>query len=244
MIRWRLVLIGGLAGVAALAAVESGRAVLAATASQVAAPPTAAIAGRVVDGVTGRPIAGVTITVTMVSPPLVARPEWDAAARQAAAAARRRSVQTDVDGRFATDGQPSGTFLVLANGSAVGYLAGIPGQQTPRGAGRGSVTLQAGERRTDLAIKLWRGGSISGVIQDDRGEPLVKARCTCFDGSICRDNRSSPAFRRGRTIAGSSGVPGSSLATTSSRSGDAARRLPDPKPGISARSTTADRGRR
>jgi hypothetical protein len=52
---------------------------------------------------------------------------------------------------------------------------GYSGRQEPRGPSAGGLDLLAGERRTDLVIRLWKTSSISGVVRDERGDPVVKA---------------------------------------------------------------------
>jgi uncharacterized protein (DUF2141 family) len=148
-------------------------AVLAATVPMVAAaqlptPPTLApgtglIVGQVVDATTGRGVSGAVVTI---------------------AGARR--VMTTIDGRFVFRNLPKGSHNLSA--AKPGYLDGSFGVRRPGGANL-PVTLEEGERRADVVVRLWRHGSISGAVSDEVGEPLVGVQVTTFRRQVTAGRR-------------------------------------------------------
>ena len=119
------------------------------------------VMGRVVDGATGAPIAGARVASSL-------GPPW---------------VVTDSQGRFVYFDLPAGTYVFAA--TKPGYIGGYFGQ---RWAGSTSpvlapgmktdtqqqfVTLGAGETRSDVMLRLWKDGAISGRVVDEAGEPVV-----------------------------------------------------------------------
>ena len=137
--------------VAALTAVPS------VAVAQLPPPPTLAagtglIVGQVIDASTGKGVNGAVVTL---------------------AGARR--VMTTADGRFVFRDLPKGAHAVVASKS--GYLDGFFGVRRPGGTSL-NVSLEEGERRGDVVIRLWRHGAISGVVSDEAGEPLVGIQVT------------------------------------------------------------------
>ena len=87
---------------------------------------------------------------------------------------REQTVTTDDGGAFAFDRLPAGTYALSV--SKPGYLdtkygQARPGTDTP---GR-RIQLRDGEQLGRLSMPLSQGGSISGVIRDDRGDPIFRA---------------------------------------------------------------------
>jgi hypothetical protein len=85
-----------------------------------------------------------------------------------------RTAMTDDEGRFTIPWLPPGQYTVIATKSA--YLAGYHGA---RRAGRGpgsTITLAAGQSLTGLAIRMARGGVITGTVVDQFGQPQPSAR--------------------------------------------------------------------
>jgi hypothetical protein len=111
---------------------------------------TGLIAGQVVDADTGRGIAGVPVV-------LVATP-----AGGQGVVAGRSAAATDSQGRFVFAALASGQYMTLAQ--APGY-ASVTAQRT--------VDLKDGARITDIRFLLRKRGSISGVVRDDSGGPVV-----------------------------------------------------------------------
>lgn len=121
---------------------------------------TGLILGRVVDGTTGSPVSSARV-ICSCGPPWLA---------------------TDSEGRFVFFDLPAGIYRFTV--TKPGYMGGelgerwagatapltMPGMTNPRAQ---SLTLGADERRSDVTIRLWKEGAITGRVTDERGEPLV-----------------------------------------------------------------------
>src|SRR5699024_2333473 len=95
----------------------------------------------------------------------------------------RPGVQvTGETGRFEYPGLTAGRFRLQVRGGA-GYRWAYFGMQTPWDTGTGGIQheLRSNERLTDIVLKLWPSGSISGTVVDDFGEPIVKASLRLFE---------------------------------------------------------------
>lgn len=135
-----------------------------------ATPSKGLIVGRVLDAASDAPIPGVI--VSLAGAPLTSSIR----------------VLTDAKGQFLFRNVPKGSFTLRATiggnpegsgftwnsfGPHVGpYLAGGYGQRRPGGLVQ-PLELTDGEQRADVVITLWKGGSITGMVRDDAGEPLV-----------------------------------------------------------------------
>jgi Carboxypeptidase regulatory-like domain len=111
---------------------------------------TALMVGRVVEGTTNRTVS-------------------EAIVQLIGAGAQAQRVVTDADGYFVFRNLPSGEFTVQA--VKAGFLLGSSGQRVPRGPSR-PIEVSDGERLGNVTLRLWKYGVISGVIQDDRGDPV------------------------------------------------------------------------
>jgi hypothetical protein len=128
---------------------------------QAPAPAGAAlIIGRVIDGTTGAPVVGVTVTIGGASAPRTGN-----------------IVLVDSLGRFIFTGLSAGVFTLVAQKN--GYLSGSYGRARPGGQGQ-SIELHNDERLTDATIRIWRYGSISGRVVDEVGEPVPGANVMAF----------------------------------------------------------------
>ena len=78
-----------------------------------------------------------------------------------------RSVLTDDDGRFVFSRLPAGTFSVTARKAA--YLAAPYGARKPGRAGMPIALAQ--DQRASIAITMFRGSAIAGVLRDSNGAP-------------------------------------------------------------------------
>jgi hypothetical protein len=132
-------------------------------------PPTAVVAGRVIDTSSGRPIADVVVTLAGV--------------RQAP-----RPVITDARGRFVFAGLTGGTISLSA--TRVGYVSASPIAR--------AFPVKAGERLTDLTIRLSPLSSISGTVRDDAGDPVVGVEVIAFRRAIVNGR---PELRRAGQVA-------------------------------------------
>jgi hypothetical protein len=83
------------------------------------------------------------------------------------------SVLTGGDGQFAFRNVSAGRadFAVTANG----YTGGAYHQLRPDGSGQ-SLDIADGQRLTDVTLKMWKDGAISGRITDEAGDAVVGAR--------------------------------------------------------------------
>ena len=140
----------------------------------------ATIAGRVLDAVTGAPIAGASLTINRMSdgtpgapPAMTLFPGGPPGDRPCCS-----SRTTGEDGRFEIT-REAGRYRVLF--SASGYLPGwYLGGDAPPLPGYGGppvpLELKPGQRLDPFELRLWPEGRLRGVATDDRGEPLVRAR--------------------------------------------------------------------
>src|SRR6266568_272127 len=130
-----------------------------AAAVQTADAPQSLIAGRVIDAVSRRPIAGVVVT-----------PVGSAVLPNVSPSVRTPAVLTNANGQFVLRGLRSGVvFLTAVKG---GYVNATYNQRRPGGSGQ-YIPLGDGQRVTDLEIRMWKHGVISGTIVDEAGDPVV-----------------------------------------------------------------------
>ena len=130
--------------------------------AQPAPAGTAVLAGQVIDETTKQPLGGVVVTLSLVSPP--------GRAGGPATNVRRASAVSNAEGRFVFRDVPAGKFIVTS--TLAGYSAGALGQMRIAGPSR-PVDVAGGARVTDLVVRMWRLSTISGVVRDDLGDPLV-----------------------------------------------------------------------
>lgn len=111
------------------------------------------IVGRVVDAASGTPIddAIVLLGASGTTPP---------------------RVLVNGRGQFEFRNVPAGAITITA--SADGYLDGGTGARTP-GGGAVPIQLTAGQRLTDVTVRLWKCAAIGGAIFDESGEPVAGA---------------------------------------------------------------------
>jgi hypothetical protein len=139
-----------------------GGVLLAAQTRDSAAPVagTAIITGTVVtDDVTPRPLGRAIVTVTGGDLPAT------------------RSAITDDDGRFVIRMLPAGRVTITA--TKHGYVAGTYGAIRP---GRPGTPVQIAPGGTfDVTIRMTPTGVVTGVIRDERGEPMAGLRVFAID---------------------------------------------------------------
>jgi hypothetical protein len=114
---------------------------------------TGLIVGQVVDGATGKGVAGALVML-----------------------GSRRALTTN-DGRFVFRNLGEGSHSLTA--AKAGYLEGAFGARRP-GAPSLPVALADGERRGDIVVRLWKHGAITGTIVDEAGEPLIGIQVTAM----------------------------------------------------------------
>jgi hypothetical protein len=118
---------------------------------------TAIIAGVVVAADTGRPVRRVRVTVSSTTPDV------------------SLSATTADDGHFKFSELPAGAFTLAA--SRPGFIDSVFGQRTP-GSGRPGTPVQLvdGQKVESLSMAIARGGVITGLVADDRGDPEFGAQ--------------------------------------------------------------------
>jgi hypothetical protein len=114
---------------------------------------TASISGTVlVDGAATQPARRVRVTLT-----------------ELARATPGQTTTTDDNGAFAFRGVPPGRFELQA--FKAGYLRTSYGASRPERAGT-PIVVKGGEPIADLTMTIARGGVITGVVRNMRGQPL------------------------------------------------------------------------
>ena len=120
-------------------------------------PRTGMLAGQVVDATTGAPIGDAIVMLTM--PKYFNNP-----------ATPNGRVMADSDGRFSFADLPAGEYYLQA--SKEGYAPGRYGQRKAWGPSQ-LVSIAEAERLTDVKLRVWKYGVISGTVVDEAGEPVV-----------------------------------------------------------------------
>ena len=122
--------------------------------SRLPVPASGKVAGAVVGAESGRAVR--FAKVTLIS------------------SGRDQTVTTDDAGAFAFERLPAGTYALSV--SKPGFLETRFGQTRPGTDTPGKrIHLGDGEQLDRLSVPLSQGGSISGVIRDDRGDPVFHA---------------------------------------------------------------------
>jgi len=182
---------------------------------------SASISGTVTDSATGRPIADVRVSLNGSSRP----PDGPAGAvvlpsgrgltnvvtgsgivpgvqagrgdgrGVASVLSLSRMAFTDAQGRFSFDKLPAGQFTISATRTP--FLSASYGQSVAGGQGT-AIRLADGERFT-ANLQLHRGGTISGTVLSDTGEPESRAQVRAY-----RITRTSGIKRLQQTAAVSS----------------------------------------
>ncbi len=99
-----------------------------------------------------------------------ARPVRRATVRLGGADSRVGQVAiTDDAGVFAFSGLAAGRYLVTA--TRTGFVSTAFGAKRPEGAGS-AISLTDGQRVTNLTLSMLRGAAITGMVRDERGEPV------------------------------------------------------------------------
>jgi protocatechuate 3,4-dioxygenase beta subunit len=132
---------------------------------------SAVIAGRVLDGEGGVPIAGVVVALSgqrSVSDPGASR------------------TLTDAQGRFFFSDLVAGSYQLAA--TKAGWIPGAYGRRRPDG-GSLPVDVTDAERRIDLTVPLWRYAVISGRVVDEAGDPMVSVDLRAFQQTFAAGRR-------------------------------------------------------
>ncbi len=119
-------------------------------------PPLASISGRLLAKASGAPISNAVVTFA------------------------GQLTRTDADGRFYFEQLPEGRWrlAVRKEGYLLAGLDGRPANQSVYGSEGGIYYRVEAGARIALDLYLLSGGTVSGVVLNDRGEPRLGARVT------------------------------------------------------------------
>jgi hypothetical protein len=138
-----------------------------------ARPATGVLIGRVVESDGTTPVAGAVVRLSGGGIGQAGN------AFNAASGSGPRAVEVSASGQFLFTGLPKGSYNLDVN--AAGFLPGEYGLDHPRSPipraldiSR-SVDLAENETKSDITIRMWRLGVISGTVLDENGQPFVGA---------------------------------------------------------------------
>lgn len=157
---------------------------------------TGLILGRVVDAGSGRPVAGALVAIGGSSPAgrgaggigitTMTMNGQPVQITQAGGGGAMPRLMTDAEGRFVFRNLPKGSFNLTA--VKPGYVDGAYGRLRPNG-GSLALELNDGERSTDVTIRLFKNASISGVVSDQTGEPVVGVQVRAYRRTLSAGRR-------------------------------------------------------
>jgi len=116
-------------------------------------PP--AIVGQVVDGDTGKPVSGAKVVA------------MESVSAYAGGKQRAEAVSGD-DGRFEITGLRAGGYLLMKEVGPDNYMVSTVEDMV-------DVQLKDGERKEGVVLRTRKGGTVSGLITNERGSPVVDA---------------------------------------------------------------------
>src|SRR5206468_10857507 len=112
----------------------------------------ASIEGMVTRAGSGEPIEGVQISLRKEGAPPIS------------------PIRTDREGRFVFAELQEGSYRITAVRN--GYAQEEYGQKAPGGNGT-PIIVAAGQKLTDIVIRLERAGNVTGRVRDFRGDPIT-----------------------------------------------------------------------
>jgi hypothetical protein len=124
------------------------------------APSSGVILGRVVEGLTDRSVADAAIGLRGTAEPYL-----------------NLNALTDADGNFVFFNVPAGSYGLTA--SKTGYWFGEYGQRRGGAVGH-RLTLTDGQRVGGVTVPVWKAGAISGVVTDERNDPVAGVLVQAF----------------------------------------------------------------
>ena len=123
-------------------------------AQQPAPAPSGVIAGTLTSADLGRPVRKAQVKLASTSPRIT------------------RSTVSDAEGRFVFEGLPAAEYRLSA--IKAGYVEMAFGARLPGADAPGTpLTLGPGQKLDRIALRLPRGGVISGVVTDEFGDPAI-----------------------------------------------------------------------
>jgi hypothetical protein len=123
------------------------------------APPSGVITGIVIDGSTRAAVGGAVVALALAGP------------GPSPAGVQTRQI-TDEKGRFAFTEVPGDAQYTIA-ATKLGYLDGGFGRDTAPTDSLRTIAVKPGEWVPDIRVSIWKPGSISGVVRDEAGDPLI-----------------------------------------------------------------------
>jgi Carboxypeptidase regulatory-like domain len=140
---------------------------------------TGAITGRVVEAGTGTPVANARLWLHQAGGEI-----------PTGVYPRSEELTSDSAGAFAFRNLPTGQFSIQA--TADGYQPGAVGKRRPQ-AEEAWITLESGQAFSNATVELFRGGTISGVVTNDRAEPMKEVHVETW----LRDSNGMLSHRHG-----------------------------------------------
>jgi protocatechuate 3,4-dioxygenase beta subunit len=134
-----------------------------ALAAQTKPDDSCAVSGQVSNAITGEPVRRALVALQKID---MASPNVMITSRVS------NTVSTDAAGRFEMTGIAPGEYRLSAERS--GFIVAHYGSRGPGKAGT-LLTLEAGQKSSDLAIRLTPHGVIAGRVLDEEGEPVPYA---------------------------------------------------------------------
>ena len=142
--------------------------------AQVPGPPipkgTNVVCGRVLELGTGQPVSGAVVTLVGYFEASGRPAERLPQSSMSPLASTPRSVLTTSDGSFFFRELPAGRYSVSAD--AIGYVSDTYPLRI--------VELTNRTTPTEVSLRVWRTGAISGTVIDEQGEPVVGVPVTAF----------------------------------------------------------------
>lgn len=113
---------------------------------------TAMIAGTLTSADAGRPVRRAQVRAVCSLPKI------------------SRTTTSDAEGRFAFADLPAGEYTLTA--TKPGYVDVVFGARRPGASSPGTpIRVEPGQRRDDIAVRMPRGGVITGIVSDEFGDP-------------------------------------------------------------------------
>ena len=179
--RWCVVI--GLVGAAAAMAVSAQQPAR----GGARAAGTASLSGRVMTSdEVGTPVRGATVALTEV-----------------AGRTPSQTADSDDSGTFVFASLPAGRYDISA--IKPGYLKSSYGATRPERAGT-PVALTDGQHVTTVTLKMWRGGVITGLLVDPKGQPLPGAAISVRRFQFVNGTRTMAATASGSTTTDDRGI--------------------------------------
>ena len=128
------------------------------------------VVGQLVDGVTGKPVGNALIAISSGATAVQSTGRGGAPP----ASPGNQRVFADDTGGFMFHSLPAGSYAMAA--TLNGYHPAQFGQARVSGSSTRLELSASAQRVTNVTMKIWKVGSISGTVRDETGEPIGGAR--------------------------------------------------------------------